>query len=267
MSKLKHQLHEIIFEADTPAGKAFDVALLIAILGSVLIVVLESVESLRAEYGQIFFYLEWIFTVLFTIEYALRLYSIRKPLAYAGSFFGMVDLLSILPTYVSIFFPGSHYLITIRALRLLRVFRIFKLTRYLDASGALSKAMWASRTKITVFLATIMIVVVIMGSAMYFLESGENSGFANIPISIYWAIVTLTTVGYGDIAPVTHAGQFLSAVLMIMGYAIIAVPTGIVTSEMTKQNIQPVSTQACPNCSREGHDYDASHCKYCGSLL
>ena len=267
MAKLKDQLHEIIYEADTPAGKVFDVALLVAILASVLVVVLESVESLRLKYGDLFFFLEWVFTGLFTIEYILRLYAIRKPLSYATSFFGVVDLLSILPSYLSFLFPGSQYLVTIRALRLLRVFRIFKLTRYLDASGTLSAALWASRTKITVFLATIMIVVVIMGSGMYFLESGKNSGFSNIPISIYWAIVTLTTVGYGDIAPVTYLGQFASAILMIMGYAIIAVPTGIVTSEMAKQRNNPVSTQACPSCSMEGHDYNARHCKYCGCKL
>lgn len=268
-SKLRSKIHEIIFEADTPAGKAFDVVLLIAILLSVLVVILESVASLKEAYGPIFNIAEWVFTVLFTLEYVLRLYAINKPMKYVYSFFGIVDLLSTLPTYLSLFLPGSQYLLTIRAFRLLRVFRVFKLTRYLNESGAIMKAMMSSRIKITIFVTFILIVVVIMGTIMHMIEGTQNPGFSNIPHSIYWAIVTLTTVGYGDIAPVTDMGRFISAVLMIMGYAIIAVPTGIVTAEFAKANRdeRPVSTQACPNCSKDGHEYNATYCKYCGSHL
>lgn len=268
-STFRNKLHEVIFEADTPAGKAFDVILLLAIVLSVLVVILESVASLKAAYGNIFYIAEWVFTILFTLEYVLRLYAINKPLKYAFSFFGIVDLLSILPTFLSLVLPGSQYLLTIRAFRLLRVFRVFKLTRYLDESGAIMKAMVASRIKITVFVTFVLIVVVIMGTIMHMIEGTQNTGFSNIPHSIYWAIVTLTTVGYGDIAPVTDIGRFISAVLMIMGYAIIAVPTGIVTAEFAKvsRDEGPVTTQSCPSCSREGHDYNAEYCKYCGSHL
>lgn len=266
---LRSKLHEIIFEADTPAGKAFDVVLLLAILFSVLVVILESVASLKAQYGSLFYIAEWGFTILFTLEYVLRLYSINKPLKYAYSFFGVVDLLSILPTFLSLVLPGSQYLLTIRAFRLLRVFRVFKLTRFLDESGTIMQAMLASRVKITVFITFVLIVVVIMGTIMHMIEGVNNPGFSNIPHSIYWAIVTLTTVGYGDIAPVTDVGRFISAILMILGYAIIAVPTGIVTAEFAKagNTNKPISTQACPNCGKEGHEYDATYCKFCGSEL
>lgn len=265
---LRDRIHEIIFEADTPTGKAFDVTLLVAIVLSVLVVMLESVASLKSAYGQAFYAAEWIFTILFTIEYLLRLYAVATPFKYATSFFGIIDLLAILPTYLSILVPGSQYLLAIRAFRLLRVFRIFKLTRYLNESGMIIKAMMASRIKITLFLSFVMIIVIVMGTIMHLLEGKQNEGFSNIPSSIYWAIVTLTTVGYGDIAPVTNFGRLVSAILMIMGYAIIAVPTGIVTAEFARAGLnKPVSTQACPNCGRDGHEHDAKHCKYCGAVL
>ncbi|CAN5357143.1 ion transporter [soil metagenome] len=264
----KERIHEIIFEADTAAGKAFDIILLVAIVLSVLVVVLESINNLQLRYQSYFTAAEWFFTALFTLEYMFRLYSVKRSLAYAKSFFGVIDLLAILPTYLSIFFPGSQYLLTIRALRLLRVFRIFKITRYLEESNVLVKALVASRIKISIFMFTVMMIVLIMGSVMYFVESEINPAFANIPQSMYWAIVTVTTVGYGDIAPASILGRLLAAALMILGYAIIAVPTGIVSAEMVKAGKPDlVSTQHCPHCQREGHDLDATHCKYCGELL
>ncbi len=267
---LRERTHEIIFEADTSWGKVFDVGLLIAILLSVAVVSLESVRALQAEYGQIFFALEWFFTVLFTIEYLLRIYSVKQSWRYILSFYGMVDLLSILPTYLSLFVAGTQYLITIRALRLLRVFRIFKLANYLIESYVLIQAMRASRVKISVFLGTVLIAVVFLGSAMYLVEGEAESGFTSIPRSIYWAIVTITTVGYGDIAPATPLGQFLSAIIMIMGYGVIAVPTGIVSIELANAHEKmrrKLNTTACPNCVRSGHDNDATFCKYCGEAL
>lgn len=266
---LKERIHEIIFEADTPAGKAFDVALLIAIGLSVFVVVLESIEGLHQEYKWAFTIMEWIFTVLFTAEYVLRLYSVRKPRNYAISFFGVIDLLAILPTYLSIFFPGSQYLLTIRALRLLRIFRVLKISRYLQESNMLVTALINSRIKISIFMFAVVMIVLISGSMMYFIEGNANSGFSSIPQSMYWAIVTVTTVGYGDIAPATVFGRLFAAMLMILGYAIIAVPTGIVSAEMAKADLHPnkVTTQNCPNCLREGHDKDAKHCKYCGDPL
>lgn len=260
-------LHEIIFEADTPAGKAFDIALILGILLSVLAVMMESVTSIRNAFGFHLYIIEWIFTTLFTIEYVLRLLCVGKPLRYARSFFGIIDLLAVIPTYVSLFLPGSHYLMVIRILRVLRAFRILKLAHHLGEAKLLMEALKASRTKITVFVFTVMTIVVIVGSIMYIVE-GEENGFSSIPRSIYWAIVTLTTVGYGDISPKTNLGQTIASLVMIMGYAIIAVPTGIVTAEISQQTFkQKVSTQACPQCSLEGHDSDASHCKFCGARL
>ena len=259
-------LHEIIFEADTKAGKLFDVILLIAILASVFVVMLDSVASINAEYGNLFFIAEWFFTILFSIEYILRLYSIGHPTLYARSFYGIVDLLSILPTYLSLFIPGGQYFVTIRLLRMLRIFRILKFVQYLGAANNLSIALKESRRKILVFLLAVLIIVVILGSLMYVIE-GEENGFTNIPHSIYWAIVTLTTVGYGDISPQTPLGQILASFIMIIGYGIIAVPTGIVTAEYARAKKQFVSTQVCPSCSAEGHDHDAKHCKFCGELL
>ena len=262
-----NKLHEIIFEADTPAGKAFDVALLLVILLSILVIMLESVQDIDAVYHNQLLAAEWLFTILFTAEYALRLLCVRRPARYARSFFGIVDLLAILPTYVSLALPGSQSLLVIRGLRLLRVFRVFKLARFLSEATVLRQAIWASRAKITVFLVTVMILVIIMGSAMYLIESGAGSGFTSIPQSMYWAIVTMTTVGYGDIAPSTTFGKTVAAIIMILGYTMIIVPTGIITAELAQASAKPISTQACPNCIAEGHDTDATYCKKCGYKL
>ncbi len=266
LSPHRLKLHEIIFEADTPFGKLFDVVLLISIIASVGVVMLESVASIKAEYGNILFVAEWSFTILFSLEYLLRLYSIGHPTLYARSFYGIVDLVSILPTFLSLVFPGSQYFITIRLLRMLRVFRVLKFVQYLGEANQLAEAMKASRKKILVFLLAVLIIVVIVGSLMYVIE-GEENGFKNIPQSIYWAIVTLTTVGYGDISPQTPIGQILASMIMIVGYGIIAVPTGIVTAEFAKSKNEKISTQACPSCASEGHDHDAKHCKHCGEEL
>jgi voltage-gated potassium channel len=258
--------HEVIFEADTPAGHAFDVALFIAIVASVLVVMLESVESMRREHALLLRTAEWIFTGAFTLEYALRLASVDRPGRYATSFFGLVDLLSILPSYASLLLPGAQAMLVIRALRLLRVFRVLKLGHFLDEAQQLRAALRASGRKITVFLGAVATIVVIIGSVMYFIEGPEH-GFTSIPVSIYWAIVTMTTVGYGDIAPQTWIGQTVAAMLMIAGYGIIAVPTGIVSVELAQARGRLISTQACPACGAEGHDPDARHCKYCGATL
>lgn len=262
----RYRMHEIIFEADTPAGKFFDVALLWAILLSLITVMLESVESIDQKYGQILHMIEWGFTILFTIEYIARVVSINRPLKYIFSFMGLIDLMAILPSYLDIFFAGSHYLVTIRTLRLLRVFRIFKLARYLGEANVLMSALRASKPKITVFVVAVLSIVTVTGTLMYQIEGAEN-GFTSIPKSIYWAIVTLTTVGYGDIAPKTILGQFFASALMVTGYAIIAIPTGIVTAELTAKVKQKITTESCPECSLEGHDADADYCKYCGALL
>lgn len=267
MSTLRHQLHEIIFEADTPAGRAFDVLLIVCILGSVLAVMLDSVQSIRTQYGSLLLIAEWTFTLLFTIEYIARLYCVGKPLKYAGSFFGIVDLLSILPTYLSLFIPGTQYLLVIRTLRTIRIWRILKLAQYLHEWDYIVRAIRASVRKITVFLVLLVTLITILGSLMYLVETPDH-GFTSIPRSIYWAVVTITTVGYGDISPQSDLGQFFAAIAMIMGYAIIAVPTGIVTVELNHARRElPVSTQACPDCAREGHDSDAVHCKFCGTKL
>jgi voltage-gated potassium channel len=265
MKKLKEELYEIIFEADTWEGKLFDIILLIVILLSVALVLLESVSSIQENYRQLLKVSEWIITGIFTIEYVLRIIIIRKPFRYIFSFYGIIDFLSVIPSYLSLFVIGSHSLVVIRMLRLLRVFRILKLTRYTQAGKNLALAMWNSRAKISVFIFFVTIIVVLVGTLMYIIE-GDAGGFTSIPRSIYWAIVTLTTVGYGDISPVSPLGQFLASVLMITGYAIIAVPTGIVTAEMikpTKKN----NTQVCPECLYDLHDDDAIYCKKCGSKL
>lgn len=262
----RFRLHEIIFEADTPGGKLFDVALLAAILGSVAAVMLDSVAAVQARYGAWLFGLEWGFTVLFTIEYAARLASVRYPSRYATSFFGVVDLLAIVPTYLSLFLPGSQALLVVRVLRVVRVFRVLKLGHYLAGAEELAQALRNSRPKIVVFLATVVSIAVVMGALLYLIE-GEESGFTSIPRGVYWAIVTMTTVGYGDIYPETVPGRLAAAVLMIAGYAIIAVPTGIVSVAIAQRARHPVSTQACLACSAEGHDVDAEFCKYCGESL
>jgi len=262
----RSRIHEVIFEADTPLGKAFDLALLLAILASMVSVMLESVTSIREQYGDALRVVEWILTILFTVEYVLRLYSVLRPLAYARSFFGVVDLLSILPTYLSLVLEGTQTLLVIRGLRLLRVFRVLKLGHYLGASSALTRALRASRPKIIVFLIAVVNIAAIMGTLMYLIE-GETGGFDNIPISMYWAIVTMTTVGFGDIAPVTPPGRLLATLLMLMGYGIIAVPTGIVTAEIARAGRDRVTTRSCEQCGGEGHDPDAICCKWCGARL
>ncbi len=259
-------LHEVIFEADTPTGKAFDVLLIISILVSVTAVMLDSIDPVRSQHGRLLYGIEWFFTLLFTVEYFLRLLCVGKPLKYAVSFYGVVDLLAIIPTYISLVIPGSQYLLVIRILRILRIFRILKLAPYLGEARLLMKAMQTSRRKILVFLSTVLTLVVIFGSLMYVIEGAKN-GFTSIPRSIYWAIVTMTTVGYGDISPQTVIGQAIASIVMILGYGIIAVPTGIVTVEMSQTFSRKVSTQACPECSAEGHDADAKHCKFCGAAL
>jgi voltage-gated potassium channel len=263
----REKLRIIIFEADTPAGKIFDVSLLVAIVVSVGAVMLDSVASIRAVWGAELDALEVIFTLLFTVEYGLRLVSVPSPWRYARSFFGVVDLLAILPTYLSLLVPGAEHLLVIRGLRLLRIFRVFKLGRFLGEASLLSEAMANSRHKITIFLGTIAILVTILGTAMYLLE-GEEHGFTSIPASIYWAIVTMTTVGYGDMAPETVGGKTLAALVMILGYSIIAVPTGIVTAEIVETAAsRKVTTRCCPHCMSEGHERSATYCKDCGASL
>lgn len=266
-ARWRARLHEVIFEADTRAGKAFDVALLITIVASIVAVLLESVADYRRDFGDTLLTAEWTFTILFAVEYVLRLVSVDRPLRYARSFFGVVDLLAVLPTFVSLVIPGAQSLLVIRALRLLRVFRILKLGHFLHESAVLLTALRASARKIIVFLGAVVTIVLIVGASMYLIE-GAETGFTSIPRSMYWGIVTMTTVGYGDIAPQSVPGQLLASVVMIMGYGIIAVPTGIVSVELAQATrVQPVSTQACPDCGRSGHDHDASHCKYCGADL
>jgi voltage-gated potassium channel len=264
---LRHRLYVVVFEADTPAGKAFDVALLVVILVSIVAVMLESVDSIRTEHGAILRWIEWTITILFTIEYVLRLWLVRRPVHYAWSFFGVVDLLSILPTYVSVLVPGAQSFLVIRAVRLLRVFRILKLAHFLGEANLLGRAMRASSRKIIVFLVTVVTLVLIIGALMYLIE-GPQSGFTSIPMSMYWAIVTMTTVGYGDIAPQTVLGQLLASAVMIVGYGIIAVPTGIVTVEMAEAYRQGArERQACAGCGLNEHDTDARFCKRCGNAL
>ncbi|MGB1717553.1 MAG: ion transporter [Candidatus Latescibacterota bacterium] len=266
-SRWRQHLHEVIFEADTAGGKAFDLTLIVCIALSIIVVMLDSIQELHDQHGSLLYLAEWVFTLLFTAEYLLRLLSVGRPLRYALSFYGIVDFLSIVPTYLSIFVPGTQYLLVIRSLRVLRIFRIFKLSQYVGEARQLTRALHSSRRKIMIFYFTVIHIVVIVGAMMYLIEGREN-GFTSIPRSIYWAIVTITTVGYGDIAPQTNVGQAVAAFLMITGYAILAVPTGIVTAEWAMQNRQRIiSTQSCPQCSSEGHDADAKFCKHCGANM
>ncbi len=255
----------IIFEADTPAGKAFDVLLIVSITTSVIAVCLDSVAYLHLRFQATFRAIEWAFTILFTIEYLLRLWSVRSPAYYARSFYGIVDLAAILPTYLSLVYSGAEFLVVVRLLRVLRIFRILKLVQYLEGSRTIMRALRASRPKIVVFVSTVVVLVTIIGSLMYLIE-GEEGGFTSIPKGIYWAIVTLTTVGYGDLSPQTPLGQFLASIVMILGYGIIAVPTGIVTAELTRQEMS-TTTRSCPNCAAEGHLDIAEHCYRCGHSL
>ncbi|MCP4603378.1 MAG: ion transporter [Proteobacteria bacterium] len=266
MSGLRLTAHDIIFQAETPAGKWFDVLLIVSIVLSVVVVMLDSVATIRDRYGLLLYSLEWFFTGLFTIEYIVRLACAANRFRYARSFYGVVDLLAIVPTYLSVLLPGSRYMVVIRVLRILRIFRVLKLAQYLSEMRLLREAILQSRRKIVVFLFVVMTLVVIFGSLMYLIE-GPERGFTSIPRSIYWAIVTLTTVGYGDISPQTGLGQFLSAVVMILGYAIIVVPTGFVTMELTRGHPPTTTNVVCSDCGASGHDSDARHCKYCGSLL
>lgn len=261
----RQHLYIIIFGSDTKAGKAFDVVLIICILLSVLVVMLESVKSFQSDYYYLFMVLEWFFTILFTVEYILRLLCSPKPLRYMFSFFGLVDVLSIMPTYLDIFFPGSHYLLTIRILRVLRIFRVLKLIQYIEEINFLKSSLYESRRKILVFMFAVLTVMIVLGSLMYLIE-GEENGFSNIPISIYWAIVTMSTVGYGDIAPNTVLGKILASISILIGYAIIAVPTGIVTARMI-QSSQESSGKACKDCNAKITNKDALYCHNCGLKL
>jgi len=262
----RNSLYVVIFGHTTPAGRAFDVALIVVILASVLAVMLDSVSAIQQRVGPLLYAAEWGFTILFTIEYFLRLACNPRPLRYARSFFGIIDLLAILPTYLGFFFPGSRYLVVIRVLRVLRVFRILKLVEYIGEADHLIKALRSSRRKVTVFLLTVLTLVVILGSLMYLVE-GPAHGIDSIPRGVYWAIVTLTTVGYGDISPATTLGQALASVVMIMGYAIIAVPTGIITVELGRAQQRRVVAQTCSLCGWHEHDDNARYCKLCGTAL
>jgi len=272
----KNKIHEIIYEADTPMGIWFDIILFALIVISVLLVMLESVKWIDAEYHRTLLVLEWVITIFFTIEYIARVISIKKPFRYIFSFYGIIDFVSTIPLYLSYIFAGSQVLLAVRALRLLRIFRILKLVQFLGEASQLKRALKASRAKITVFLFAVLIVSVMLGTVMYMIE-GDEAGFTSIPTSIYWTIVTLTTVGYGDIAPITPQGQLIATIIMLLGYGIIAVPTGIVTAEFGKhgkdktdpsnENFVHVNTQSCKTCSKEGHRDDATHCFNCGSEL
>ena len=262
---LKTKLYDIIFESDTPAGKGFDLLLIFSILISVIVVCLDSVIYYHDRYERIFYILEWFFTILFTMEYFLRIYCIGKPIRYIRSFFGIIDFLAIIPTYISIFVPASRYLSVIRILRVLRIFRILKLILYIGEANLLMKAIVASQRKIVIFFFSIMVLVTIIGSVMYLIEGAEN-GFTSIPRSIYWAIVTITTVGYGDISPQTELGQVFASLAMIIGFATIAVPTGIISAEYTSIT-HKMNSLVCPGCSSEDHEDDASFCKSCGTAL
>ncbi|NVJ61037.1 MAG: ion transporter [Gammaproteobacteria bacterium] len=266
LSPWREKLNEVIFGAETQLGKAFDVVLIVSILLSVLAIMLDSVSSIRLDYGKWLWRIEWFFTIMFTVEYIARLVCVRKPLLYVKSFYGLVDLLSVIPTYLTLFISGAKYMLVIRILRVLRLFRILKLAEYVGEANVLIRALTNSRHKIFVFLYTVLTLVVVFGSLLYVVE-GEENGFTSIPKSVYWAIVTLTTVGYGDIAPSTPLGQFIAAAIMIMGYGIIAVPTGIYSAELVRAYTGKENNEACPTCGQSGHDYDADYCKYCGHVL
>lgn len=262
---VRERWRRIVFEADTPAGRLFDICLIVCILLSVLAVMLASVNAIRATHNTALVAAEWFFTILFTLEYAARLWTVKEPLHYARSFFGIVDLIAIVPTYLSLLMPGAEYFVIVRILRVLRVFRVLKLVEYLREASTIMKALKASSAKIQVFLLAVAVLVVIFGSLMYLVEGGAN-GFTSIPRGVYWAVVTLSTVGYGDVTPHTPFGQFLASILMVMGYGIIAVPTGIVTAEFTRSYIH-TSRRSCPNCSAEGHAEDARFCRRCGKPM
>ena len=266
ITHLRNRIHIIIEGTDTRLGKLFDIVLLIAILASVAIVMLDSVLYMRLQYGQIFFYAEWFFTILFTIEYSLRLFSAPNRFRYIFSFFGVVDLLSVLPSYLSLVFGGVQYLIVIRILRILGVFRVLKLKAYMQQAGFLASALKTSQQKITVFFLSLVLLVTIFGAIIYVVEGPEN-GFTSIPLSIYWAVVTVTTTGYGDMSPKTPIGQAIATMVMIAGYAIIAVPTGIFTAELARNMRPQLNPVTCPNCGKFGHAINAEFCDRCGHAL
>lgn len=266
ISPLRQRLYTIIFGTDTPAGRNFDLALIVTIFASVLAVLLDSVEPIHARYGDMLWLIEWSFTLLFTVEYVLRIYCSPQRRQYLFSFFGIVDLLALIPTYLALIVTGSHYLVVVRLLRVLRIFRVLKLVRYWEEANVIGNALWNARRKISVFVAVVLVLMVIFGSLMFVIE-GPAHGFTSIPRSIYWAVVTITTVGYGDIAPQTPLGQSLAVVAMICGYGIIAVPTGIVGAELYRATLRVQQRRSCPACQRHGHEADALHCKYCGSAL
>lgn len=264
-SPVRERIHEIIFEADTRAGRMFDLVVFSAIFISVIVVMLDTVPDIHAEYGQFLLAIEWILTIFFTFEYILRLYCVYRPMKYATSFFGIIDLLAIIPTYLSLFFVGSQFLLVIRALRLLRIFRVLKLGTYTRQGRTIILALRRSVPKLVLFIMVVLLVVIIFGSVMYLIEGHYNPQFDSIPRAVYWAIVTVTTVGYGDISPHTVAGQMLASLMMLIGYAVIAVPTGIVSVELLRST--RANTQACRFCGKEGHDDDAVYCKKCGERL
>ncbi len=267
MESKKARLHKILFETDNPEGVLFNKTLMFCIITSVLVVFLDSIYIINARYKPILDTAEWIFTILFTIEYALRIYASKKRLDYIFSFYGIIDLLAIIPSYLSVIFIGSESLLVLRTFRLLRVFRIFKILKHLDAARILVHALKESRPKITVFLAVVLIIAIATGSLMYLIEGGENK-FTSIPKATYWAIVTLTTVGYGDIVPQTVLGQMIATLLMILGYGVIAVPTGIVSSELTRQqNLSPPTPRTCPSCQKNSIETTAKYCNQCGTRL
>lgn len=266
MQKFRTWLYHTIFEAETTGGKIFDVSLLLLIVMSVVLGMLESVKPLYNTYGHLFYAAEWTLTILFTIEYILRIVAVRNKEKYIFSFYGIIDFLSIFPFYLALIFPALHFLGIVRVLRLLRIFRIFNLVHFLEESNTLLHSLWKSRRKIVIFLFFVLLLTIIMGSAMYVIESGKNEAFSSIPQSIYWAIVTLTTVGYGDIAPVTAFGKFIASIIMILGYSIIALPTGIITASVINAS-RKETTRTCKNCLKQGHDSDAVYCKYCGYKL
>lgn len=259
--------YTVIFEADTRAGRAFDIALIWVVLFSVLLVMLESVTSIRNAHGHWLAGLEYLFTAIFTLEYLLRLACVRHPLRYARSFYGLVDLLAVLPTYLALFVPELYALVDVRILRLLRVFRVLKLHAYVAEYSSLARALSASARKIMVFLSVVLMIVLIMGTVMYVVEGPEH-GFTSIPVSIYWAITTMTTVGFGDITPKTDLGRVIASAMMLLGWGVLAVPTGIVTAEMSAQRMrQPTTTRSCHECLSEGHLPDSRFCRHCGARL
>ncbi|MES2743221.1 MAG: ion transporter [Pseudomonadota bacterium] len=262
----RRRVYAVIFESDTPAGRAFDLALIAAIVLSVAVVVLTSVAPVAARHGALLVTLEWVFTIVFTIEYAARCFCVKRPLRYARSFFGVIDLLSIVPTFVALVLPGAHVLLDVRILRLLRMFRILKLTSYVHEYGVLGRALLASRRKILIFLSVVMMVVFLLGTVMYVVE-GPGNGFTSIPTAVYWAISTVTTVGFGDITPKSDLGRAISSFMMLLGWGILAVPTGIISAEMTSQRHQRVAARHCDACQSGGHEAEARFCLHCGAPL